>query len=478
VIKELLVFFVTLLLAAAVLPRLAGIASRVGLVDMPNKRKAHVRPRPLVGGIGMAIALSVSCIAFVPLSNLRGFYAGFILLVIVGFLDDFKEMRYGGKFIAQILAVLSMVYFSGLSLDTFGNLLGFGPIEFGALAVPATVFCIVGVINAFNMVDGLDGLAGGVSFVAFSSFAVLAYLNGQEALTLLALGFSGATLAFLYFNRLPARLFMGDAGSLSIGFALGFFAIAVTQKQGSVVAPVTALLVLAAPICDTIRVIIARLLRGRSPFVADSKHLHHLLIRMGFNRKRTVSIIVAISTLLSLAAIAGTMTALPDYYLFAGFTVYAAVYTAIALLIKRILTAKFRLRKRLPGYASRNRLMNIVYLFSSSTRILRRERRVPIKTSVTCRLKGEAFLGTMIDLSLTGFSAVFHNAFSIGDRTECEILLAGLPARVNLTAEIIWSRQAHDVIRYGFRTVKISEAELEFLKVYLRNPDIQAAWGG
>src|SRR5664280_1201861 len=149
-LKELISFLVTFLLAAALLPRLASIASRIGLVDMPNRRKTHGRPKPLVGGIGMAMALAVSCLAFVPLSHLRGFYAGFVLLVIIGFLDDFRELKHGGKFIAQILAALVMVYLSGLSLDTFGDLLGLGPVNFGILAIPVTIFCTVGVINAFN----------------------------------------------------------------------------------------------------------------------------------------------------------------------------------------------------------------------------------------------------------------------------------------------------------------------------------------
>jgi UDP-GlcNAc:undecaprenyl-phosphate/decaprenyl-phosphate GlcNAc-1-phosphate transferase len=473
VIKELLVFFITFLLAAPLFPRLASIAARLGLVDVPNARKTHVKPRPLVGGIGIAMVLAVTCTTFVPLANLRGFYAGFLLLVIVGFLDDFKEMKYGGKFIAQILAALSIVYFSYLSLNTFGDLLGLGAINFGVFAVPVTIFCVVGVINAFNMVDGLDGLAGGIAFIAFLSFSALAELNGQQELTLLALSFAGAVLAFLYYNRLPARLFMGDAGSLSVGFALSFFAIAVTQKQDSVISPVTPLLILAVPICDTIRVIVARLLRGRSPFVADSKHLHHLLIMFGFNRKRTVVIMLLIMSVMSLAAVAGAAAGLPDYYLFAGFVIYAAAYTAVALSIRKILTAKIRLKKSHTRLHNSSRFMTIVLTLATAARIMRRERRVYLRTPVICKHGGEIYIGYMNDLSMTGFSAFFDRAFSIGDRIDCEILLAGLPARLCLTAEIIWSEKADDARQYGFKTVRISKAESKFLKVYLDNPDIR-----
>jgi UDP-GlcNAc:undecaprenyl-phosphate/decaprenyl-phosphate GlcNAc-1-phosphate transferase len=475
VIKELIVFLVTLLTAAALFPRLASIASRVGLVDMPNRRKTHVKPRPLVGGLGMAMALSVGCVALVPLSNLRGFYAGFVLLVIVGFLDDFKELKYGGKFIAQILAALSMSYFSGLSLNTFGNLLGFGAINFGILAVPVTIFCVVGVINAFNMVDGLDGLAGGISFIAFLTFSALAALNGQQELTLLALAFAGASLAFLYYNRLPARLFMGDAGSLSIGFALAFFAVAVTQKQDSVVSPVTALLILAVPVCDTIRLIIARLLRRKSPFMADNKHLHHLLIRLGFNRKRTVAIILMLSALLAVVAIAGSVLRLPDYVLFSVFLIYGGAYTAVALSLRKTLTAKVRLKKSRSGHAGGGRLRAGVLAFATAARILRREKRTILSAPVTCKFMGETLSGSIRDLSMTGFSAQFVREFSMGDKMEFEILLPGLSARINLVAEVIWSEKAKDGRRYGFRTVKISKPESQFLKVYLANPDIRTA---
>jgi len=474
-IKELLIFFTTLLLAVALFPRLANIASGMGLVDMPNRRKTHVKPKPLVGGIGMAMALAVTCVSFVPLANLRGFYAGFVLLVIVGFLDDFKEMKYGGKFIAQILAVFSVIYFSSLTLDTFGDLLGLGPIDFGIMAVPITVFCIVGVINAFNMVDGLDGLAGGIAFIAFLSFSALARLNGQVELTLLSLAFAGATLAFLYYNRLPSRLFMGDAGSLSIGFALAFLSVAVTQKDGSVVPPVTALLILAVPVCDTIRVMTARLLRRKSPFVADKKHLHHLLIRLGFNRKRTVVIIGMLSAILASIAVAGSVFRLPDYYLFGVFLFYAGAYTAVAMLIRKILTAKIRLKKSRPEHAGLSRLMAVVLVLSTAARIIRREKRFCVKAGVWLRFRGKTVSGSMNDLSLTGFSAFLEQELSIGDRVDCEIFLSGLPARLNLAAEVIWSEKTDEGRKYGFRTVKISKAEAEFLRVYLNNPDMRAA---
>ena len=344
-IKAVFGLVTTIVLAAIFLPRLTHIASRIGLVDMPDRRKTHAGAKPLVGGLGMAMALAVTCLVFVPLANLRGFYAGFVLLVIIGFLDDFRELKYGGKFIAQIFAALFMVYFSNMLLVSFGNLIGTGTIHFGIMAVPLTIFCTVGVINAFNMVDGLDGLAGGIALVAFLTFAVLSYLNAQPDLALLAIAFSGALVGFLWYNRPPSRLFMGDAGSMSIGFALAFFSLAVTQKTGGSVSPATPLLILAVPICDTIRIIFDRLLRGRSPFAADNQHLHHLLIRFGFNHKRTALIIIGLSAAFALFSVTGTLLRLHDYVLFAVFLLYGGAYTVMSVYAKRILTTRLRKKR-------------------------------------------------------------------------------------------------------------------------------------
>jgi UDP-GlcNAc:undecaprenyl-phosphate GlcNAc-1-phosphate transferase len=471
-VKGLLGFLTTLLLSLIFLPKLASIASKIGLVDMPDRRKRHAGAKPLVGGIGMAMALAVTCLVFVPLTNLRGFYAGFVLLVIIGFLDDFKELKYGGKFIAQILAVLFMVYFSYVSLNTFGNLVGFGVVDFGILALPVTIFCTVGVINAYNMADGLDGLAGGIALTAFVAFGILAYLNGQPELALLAVAFGAALIGFLWFNRPPARLFMGDAGSLSIGFALVFFSIAVTQKVGSVVSPVTSLLILTVPICDTIRVIFARLRKGNSPFIADNKHLHHLLIRFGFNRKRTTQIIIGLSAGFALFSVIGTIMRMPDYILFAVFIGYGGAYTAIAISIRSLLTAKLKLKKkRVEQYIEGSVLTRIVLVLSMAAKIIRRERRVAIKVPVICKRGGFFIQGELIDLSMAGFSAKFNEEFLLSDMVQLELRLPKLPAGIAATAEVIRAERLGSGRKYGFRFVSISRPEAEMLRVYLDNPE-------
>ncbi|MFC1837856.1 glycosyltransferase family 4 protein [Thermodesulfobacteriota bacterium] len=319
-------FIISFGLAVVFLPRLAKIAGRIGLMDQPGDRKNHAEAKPLVGGIGMVMAFVLSSLLFIPLPGLRGFYAGIILLIIAGFLDDYKELGPGWKFIAQIIAALLIIYFSDTILLTFGDLLGFGAINFGIFAIPATVFCCVGVINAINMIDGLDGLAGGITLISLMAFAVLSYLGNHTELMLICVALSGAVLGFLRYNWAPAKLFMGDAGSLFLGFALVFASIHVTQDEGSFVRPIGPLLILAVPITDTLTLIAKRLIVGRSPFSADTFHLHHMFIRFGLNRKQAVIAILGLCAFMCLAAILGEVFSVPEYFLFTFFLVYFFIH--------------------------------------------------------------------------------------------------------------------------------------------------------
>jgi UDP-GlcNAc:undecaprenyl-phosphate GlcNAc-1-phosphate transferase len=320
--KSTLIFVTSFFLTIFFLPKLANIASQIGLMDKPGERKVHSIPKPLVGGIGMAMALSIACLLYVPLLFLRGFYAGLILLVIMGFFDDFREVDHWTKFGAQIAAAIFAIYFSDSVLRSFGDLFSFGPITLGVLAVPATIFCIIGVTNALNMIDGLDGLAGGISLIAFFGFVALSHLNHQPEIMFLSIAFSGAVAGFLIYNWSPSRLFMGDAGSLCLGFSLAFLSIVVTQKEGSVVPPVVPLLILAVPIVDTVTVMVKRIVNGKSPFHADSTHIHHILMRVGFSKTAAVWIILAISSIFTMIGILGVTYRIPDYYLFSILVLY------------------------------------------------------------------------------------------------------------------------------------------------------------
>ncbi|MDI6802201.1 MAG: MraY family glycosyltransferase [Thermodesulfovibrionales bacterium] len=344
-----LTFLSSLFLVLLVLPQLAHIASRIGLLDHPNGRKVHRTPKPLVGGIGMVMAMSVSCLLFIPLSNLRGFFSGLILLVVTGFLDDFREISHRWRFVAQMAAAIFIMYFSETILLSFGNFLAFGPLNLGVFAVPLTIFCTVGVINAINMIDGIDGLAGGISLIALVSFSVLSYANQQKELFLLSIAMAGAVAGFLKYNWHPAKLFMGDAGSLVLGFSLTFFSIAVTQKEDSIVPPVVPLLILAVPIVDTVTVMIKRVIKGKSPFSADRNHLHHILLMMGFTKTTVVRIMLTASAIFSFVGIIGVFMGMPEYYMFMFFAIYFLLYFGGSFYIREIYRLKVKVWRKICG---------------------------------------------------------------------------------------------------------------------------------
>lgn len=332
-----LIFLTSFVFSTLIIPRLSHIAERIGLIDHPNGRKLHRSPKPLVGGLGMIMALSLTSLLFLPLSHMRGFYSGLITLTIVGFLDDYKEVSHHWKFVAQAVAVACIILLSNTVLLSFGDLFSIGDIELGILAIPLTFFCAIGVINSINMIDGLDGLAGGLSLIAFVSFAVFSYLNNQIELMALSLALSGVVLGFLIYNWPPSKLFMGDAGSLSLGFSLAFLSIAITQVKGSVVPPVAPLLILSVPIIDTVMVMTERLFKGRSPFYPDMTHIHHRLISSGIGKKKTLYMILTISLFLNLLAITGVILKIPDYYLFIVFTTYFLISLVVRFFRKDLI---------------------------------------------------------------------------------------------------------------------------------------------
>ncbi len=322
------IYIVSLFVAHISILGLSASAGRLKLLDLPdNNRKVHTEAKPLVGGLGIIAGVLVAMLLFFPIVKYISLIISILLILGVGVLDDRFDISFKWRFIVQIIAtVITIHYFPGMNLRSFGNLLGFGPIETGLLVVPVTIFCTLGVINAVNMIDGLDGLAGTTALLAFVAFAVLAWLNDMNAFMLLSLAFAGALAAFLRFNWHPSKLFMGDAGSMTLGFVLAFFAVQLTQKPDSAVSPVAALIVLAIPVTDTLTVMTKRMINGKSPFEPDKTHFHHILRDMGFGHAGVVLIIMSLSTLFSLLAIAGTLFQIPDYLLFGVFCCWFLFY--------------------------------------------------------------------------------------------------------------------------------------------------------
>src|SRR5258707_3513803 len=280
---------------------LARAARTLRLVDHPGGRKVHGAPVPLVGGLAIFLAL-LGAAAVVGIATSAGYFLFSLSIVIaVGLWDDVAEISPRVKFAIQIVASAVMIFGAGAELQSAGDLVGWRSIGLWWFAVPMTVFAIVGVVNSINMVDGLDGLGGSIAFVAFSWYCAVAYQSGLEVQFKTALIFCGAIAGFLLFNlRFPwqprARVFLGDAGSLMIGFALGWFAIDLTQGSGRTFPPIAALWVLMLPLADCVSLMTRRLTARRSPFVADRHHIHHYLLARGFTHGQTLGLLVALST--------------------------------------------------------------------------------------------------------------------------------------------------------------------------------------
>ncbi len=313
-----LLFFTALVVSLFLTPLTVRLSSRIGALDLPGERKIHLGPVPRLGGLALTAALATSLALFLPWDRqLAALLSGALLISTVGFVDDLWHLRPSIKFLGQVAACSLFVYLSGASLTTFGDLLGVGAIHTGVLAPVITVFCMVGVVNALNLSDGLDGLAGGVTAIACLFFAALGYGSGNAFAVAVAAALFGAVVGFLRFNSHPATLFMGDCGSLPLGYTLSAVAVLLTRGGGeAAVRPVTAALVLAIPVVDTVLVMTRRVWHGQSPFLPDKTHLHHRLMDLGLPHAAVVSILYAAAA--ALGGVAWALRDRADYAQFGG----------------------------------------------------------------------------------------------------------------------------------------------------------------
>lgn len=293
--------FVALVVAMSLIPALMKAAGRFSLLDQPGTRKIHGQAMPRIGGIAIAVGAMLPVLLWVPITReYAALLGGMALILLFGLWDDWKDLDYRLKFVGQMLAVLIVVVYGGVVIDhiPFMDATDLPPV----IAVPFTVFALIGITNAINLADGLDGLAGGTSLLSLAGIALLAYLVDGTPLVLVSLAIGGAILGFLRYNTHPARIFMGDSGSQFLGFSLGVMVVILTQNVHTALSPVVALLLLGVPILDTVLVMSQRVYQGRSPFSPDNNHIHHRLMKLGFDHYEAVFLIYVAQTFLVLAA--------------------------------------------------------------------------------------------------------------------------------------------------------------------------------
>lgn len=318
---------------------LAIPARRLGWVDRPDSRKRHQAPVPVIGGVAMYLAFSL--VLFWLPERPNGWEALLVamgLLTAVGIYDDVWRVSPLVRLFFQGGAVLLTIKAGGLTISQLGDLFGLGPIILGTGTVFYTIFCVVGVINAFNMSDGLDGLAGGFALVAVGWLIVLSQVNpGQhqaESIALTAL--AAAIMGFLAFNlrhpwRARASVFMGDAGSTMLGLVIGWFLIRLSQGETGAIRPMTAVWILAVPLLDAVTLMIRRALAGRNPFGADRQHLHHLLQAFGLGHGRVTAVLLLVAVASGGVGATTCWLGVPDYVQFYVFiSLFVAYYQVTA----------------------------------------------------------------------------------------------------------------------------------------------------
>lgn len=302
-LKDLIMALIALILSLLLVPGVGKLAIRIGAVDKPNARKVHTHIMPRMGGL--AIYTSFFIVLFLSHSvtkELLGLFLGGTVLVIVGIIDDMKDIPAKVKLCGQILAACIVVAF-GVRVDFMTNIFHGDIFFLSIFSIPVTIIWIVAIINAVNLIDGLDGLAAGISIIAAATMAISGYASGQLLMASMAMILIGATLGFLRYNFHPAKIFMGDTGSMFLGYNLAVFAVLGVTKSFTALSLVTPILVLAIPILDTLFAIIRRKMNHKPIFKPDKHHLHHCLLNYGFSHRDTVLIIYAVSAVLALCGL-------------------------------------------------------------------------------------------------------------------------------------------------------------------------------
>jgi len=313
-----------------VTPGAIRLARYLGAVDLPGGRKIHLRPIPRIGGLavyaGFLAGLVFAAIATgnVPtsLSKVSVYWQGMALaataILLVGLIDDLWGLSFYWKFAAQTVAAV-FVWLCGFRIEILAHPLG-GELELGMLSLPLTVLWIVGITNAVNLIDGLDGLATGVALITSMAVAVVAFVRMELGVTAASIALAGSLMGFLRFNFSPARIFLGDSGSMFLGFVLAVTAVRGSQKGPTAVAILVPLLLLGLPLLDTGAAVVRRLYRlGHrgahtngalrhvlsnfgEVFLPDRGHIHHRLLEVGLSHRWAVIVLYGVGSLFALSA--------------------------------------------------------------------------------------------------------------------------------------------------------------------------------
>jgi UDP-GlcNAc:undecaprenyl-phosphate GlcNAc-1-phosphate transferase len=301
-------FLVSFLITFSAIPGIVKIANEKGLMAHPNGRTSHTIPTPNLGGIAIFIAIIISSVIFTGITadhDLKYIIAGMLILFLVGLKDDLRPLPAYQKFIGQFLAALIILVPGNLCLNSLHGLFGIYELSYFS-GVAITLFLFLALINSFNLIDGIDGLASGIGILASLFFGITLLKDGPLAYAIISFIMAASLLAFFYFNVFSKKnkIFLGDNGSMLIGLLISILAVKFLNMENGTLffhqnhtAPAVLLSVLIVPLFDTARVMVVRISKGKSPFVADRTHIHHHLLLLSGSHLTTSLVIITANVL-------------------------------------------------------------------------------------------------------------------------------------------------------------------------------------
>jgi UDP-GlcNAc:undecaprenyl-phosphate GlcNAc-1-phosphate transferase len=300
-----LAFTIALAAAYFITPHVKQLAIKAGALDAPDARKVHTSPIPRLGGLAIYVGFVLAVLASVHVNReILGLLLGGTVILIVGVIDDLKQLPPKVKLLGQILAAFVLILFD-IRIEWLTNPFG-DMVYLDYFSIPITILWVVSLTNTVNLIDGLDGLAAGVSTIASVTILLVALQQNLWTVAVMTAALAGSAFGFLQHNFNPAKIFMGDTGSMFLGYMLAAVSILGTVKSAATIALIVPIVALGLPIMDTAFAIIRRYSNGRPIFKPDKGHLHHRLLAMGLTQKQAVLLMYVISGCLGLSAIALT----------------------------------------------------------------------------------------------------------------------------------------------------------------------------
>lgn len=347
-------FITAFTLTYSIIPIIIRVARERRIYDRPNERSSHDEPTPSLGGIGIFAGTICAVVLWTPLDAfgvLQYVLAAFVLIFLIGVLDDLIPLSPTKKFSGQLLVAIILAYKSDVRITSLYGVFGVYDIPELASFI-LSVIIIIAIINSFNLIDGINGLAGSIGLLACLSWGTWFLVVHSPALAVVAFSLAGAIAAFLKYNFTPARIFMGDTGSLLIGTVCSILSINFIEMNHLISiqpvytfdsAPAIAIAILILPLYDTLRVFVQRTLSGRSPFSPDKTHIHHLLIHLGVSHMNATAILLCVNVLFILIAV-----------LFDQLGTTVLLFLEIGLMFAFTFSIQRLANKHVPGSAPKN----------------------------------------------------------------------------------------------------------------------------